>query len=150
MKKKVEKTMKSTLYLGFKGHNNSSGILVNLLSGQHSLLTNSYAGLKRDIDKLIADCDEVYLFGVDKSLSDSFRIEQYAEKEGKQLATILDLDMIEKRISASDIKCTISKKATHYLCNEAYWYLLEKYNGRAVLIHIPTIKHFSEITPFVF
>ena len=150
MKKKVEKTMKSTLYLGFKGHNNSSGILVNSLSGQHSLLTNSYAGLKRDIDKLIADCDEVYLFGVDKSLSDSFRIEQYAEKEGKQLATILDINEIVNRLSASGIKCTVSKKVTHYFCNEAYWHLLAKYKGRAVLIHIPTIKHFSEITPFVF
>ena len=150
MKKKVEKTMKSTLYLGFKGHNNSSGILVNSLSGQHSLLTNSYAGLKRDIDKLIADYDEVYLFGVDKSLSDSFRIEQYAEKEGKQLVTMLDINEIVNRLSASGIKCTVSKKVTHYFCNEAYWHLLAKYKGRAVLIHIPTIKHFSEITPFVF
>ena len=150
MKKKVEKTMKSTLYLGFKGHNNSSEILVNSLSGQHSLLTNSYAGLKRDIDKLIADYDEVYLFGVDKSLSDSFRIEQYAEKEGKQLVTMLDINEIVNRLSASGIKCTVSKKVTHYFCNEAYWHLLAKYKGRAVLIHIPTIKHFSEITPFVF
>ena len=142
--------MKSTLYLGFKGHNNSSKILVNSLSGQHSLLTNSYAGLKRDIDKLIADCDEVYLFGVDKSLSDSFRIEQYAEKDGKQLATILDINEIAKRLSASGIKNTISKKVTHYLCNEAYWHLLKKYKGRAVLIHIPTIKHFFDISPLVF
>ena len=142
--------MKSTLYLGFKGHNNSSEILVNSLSGQHSLLTNSYTGLERDIDKLIEDYEEVYLFGADKSLSDSFRIEQYAEKEGKQLATILDLNEIEKLLSASGIKCTISKKATHYLCNEAYWYLLEKYKGRAVLIHIPTIKHFSDISSLVF
>ena len=123
---------------------------MNSLSGQHSLLTNSYAGLKRDIDKLIADYDEVYLFGVDKSLSDSFRIEQYAEKEGKQLATMLDINEIVNRLSASGIKWTVSKKVTHYFCNEAYWHLLEKYNGRAVLIHIPTIKHFSEITPFVF
>ena len=139
--------MKSTLYLGFKGHNNSSAILVNSLSGQHGLLTNSYAGLKRDIEKLIEDYEEVYLFGADKSLSDSFRIEQYAEKEGKQLATILDLSKIAERLAVSGIKSTISKTATHYLCNEAYWYLLEKYCGRAALIHIPSIKHYSNIAP---
>ena len=150
MKKKVEKTMKSTLYLGFKGYNNSSEILVNSLPGQHSLLTNSFTGLKKDIDNLIEDYEEVYLFGVDKSLSDSFRIEQYAEKEGKQLVTMLDINEIVNRLSASGIKCTVSKKVTHDFCNEAYWHLLAKYKGRAVLIHIPTIKHFSEITPFVF
>ena len=137
------------LYIGFKGQNNSSKIQVNSLSGQHSLLTNSFAGLKRDIDKLTVDYAEVYLFGADKSLTDSFRIEQYAEKEGKQLATILDLNKIVERLSVSGIKSTISKKATHYLCNEAYWYLLEKYQGRAVLIHIPTIKHFHNTTPLI-
>ena len=142
--------MSNKLYIGFKGQNNSSAILVNSLSGQHCLLTNSYAGLKRDIDNLIADYDEVYLFGADKSLSDSFKIEQYAEKEGKQLTTILDLNEVVKRLSVSGMKSTISKKATHYLCNEAYWYLLEKYRGRAVLIHIPTLKHFRDIQPFVF
>ena len=139
--------MSNKLYIGFKGQNNSSAILVNSLSGQHCLLTNSYAGLKRDIDNLIADYDEVYLFGADKSLSDSFKIEQYAEKEGKPLTTILDLNEVVKRLSVSGMKSTISKKATHYLCNEAYWYLLKKYCGRAALIHIPSIKHYSNIAP---
>lgn len=140
-------TMNKVLYIGFKGKNNSSEILVNTLSGQHSLLTNSYSGLKRDIDKLDADYDEVYLFGTDKNLSDSFRIEQNAEIEGIQLATILDLSKIAERLAVSGIKSTISKTATHYLCNEAYWYLLKKYCGRAALIHIPSIKHYSNIAP---
>lgn len=117
-------------------------MLVKSLSGQYSLLTNSFTGLKRDIDKLSADYDEVYLFGVDKSLSDSFRIEPYAEKDGVEMATTLDLNDIAEWLSASGIKSTISDKATHYLCNEAYWNLLEKFKGRAVLIHIPTVKHF--------
>ncbi len=110
-------------------------------------MTNSYSGLKRDIDKLAADYDEVYLFGADKNLTDSFRIEQNAEIEGIQMATILDLSKIAERLAASGIKSTISKTATHYLCNEAYWYLLEKYCGRAALIHIPSIKHYSNIAP---
>ena len=142
--------MSNTLYIGFKGRNNSSAILVNSLSGQHSLLTNSYAGLKRDIDNLPADYDEVYLFGADKSLSDTFRIEKYAEKDGKQLSTILDINELAERLSVSGIKSTISKKTSHYLCNEAYWHLIEKYQGRAVLIHIPTIKHFCNMAPLVF
>ena len=30
------------------------------------------------------------------------------------------------------------------LCNEAYWHALNKFSGRAVFIHIPTIKHMDE------
>ena len=121
-------------------------MLVSALPGQHFLLTNSFSGLKKDIDKLPADYDAVYLFGVDKNLSDSFRIEQYAAKENARLTTTLDLEAIRKRLSDAGINSTISKTPTHYLCNEAYWHLLEKYQSRAVLIHIPTIKNFSRIS----
>ena len=134
------------LYIGFKGKNNSSAMLVSALSGQHFLLTNSFEGLKRDIAELPADYDAVYLFGVDKNLSDSFRIEQYAAKENARLTTTLDLEALTKRLSDVGINSTISKTPTHYLCNEAYWHLLEKYQSRAVLIHNPTIKNFSRIS----
>ncbi|MCR4677876.1 MAG: hypothetical protein K5679_03880 [Lachnospiraceae bacterium] len=133
------------LYIGFKGKNNTSAMLVSALSGQPFLLTNSFSGLKRDIDELPADYDAVYLFGVDKNLTDSFRIEQYAAKENARLTTTLNLEAITKRLSDAGINSTISKTPTYYLCNEAYWYLLVKYQGRAVLIHIPTIKNFSRI-----
>ena len=89
------------------------------------------------------DYDEVYLFGADKSLTDSFRIEECAQKENVRLSTTLDLKHITDQLSLCGIISTISAEPTHYLCNEAYWYLLEKYDGRAVLIHIPTIKHFK-------
>lgn len=137
--------MKKVLYIGFKGKNNSSSILVNSLSSQGCLLTNSFAGLKKDIDNLSADYDEVYLFGVDKTLTDSFRIEQCADRENIRLTTVLDLKVISERLSAAGIKSTLSDNPTHFLCNEAYWYLLEKYRGRAVLIHIPTIKNYLGI-----
>lgn len=132
-------------YIGFKGRNNSSSMLVNALSQKHYLLTNSFDGLKKDIDMLPAEYDVVYFFGVDKNLTNTFRIEQCSEKDGTHLTSNLDLKTISDRFSAAGIKSTISKTPTHYLCNEAYWHLLKKYQGRAVLIHIPTIKNFNEI-----
>ena len=137
--------MEKILYIGFKGKNNSSSLLVNSLSSQGCLLTNSFAGLKKDIDNLSGDYDEVYLFGVDKTLTDSFRIEQCADRENIRLTTALDIKVISERLSAAGIKSTVSDKPTRFLCNEAYWYLLEKYQGRAVLIHIPTIKNYLGI-----
>ena len=138
--------MKKVLYIGFKGKNNSSSMLVNSLSSQDCLLTNSFAGLKKDIDNLSGDYDEVYLFGVDKTLTDSFRIERSAERENTRLTTALDIKAVSERLSAAGIKSTLSDNPTHFLCNEAYWYLLEKYRGRAVLIHIPTIKNYMGIS----
>lgn len=138
-----ERILPNVVFIGFKGKNNSSAMLVNSFSGQNYLLTNPFDGLKKDIDKLPTDYDTVYLFGVAKGLTDLFRIEQFAEKDGKYLTTNLDLKSISECFSLSGIKSTISKEPTHYLCNEAYWHLLEKFKGKAVLIHIPTAKYFE-------
>ncbi|MBO4702437.1 MAG: hypothetical protein J5625_07250 [Lachnospiraceae bacterium] len=136
--------MENTLFIGFKGKNNSSNILVSSLSSNHILLTNSFTGLKKDIEELSPDYDEVYLFGVNKNLTDSFSIESVAEKDGKRLESKLDLEELKERFASFMIKADISKVPSKYLCNEAYWYLLENYKGNVVLIHIPTVKNFKE------
>ena len=137
--------MVKKLFIGFKGKNNSSAILVNSLPWPNYLLTNSFSGLKRDIDSLSNDYEVVYLFGADKNLTDSFRIEQCAEKENVKLTSVLDLNEIMEQLTAAGINSIISDNPTQYLCNEAYWYLLKKYQGRVVLIHIPTIRHYMHL-----
>ena len=119
-------------------------MLVSLISSEHFLLTNSFEGVRKDIDELFEDYDEVYLFGADKNLSDSFRIERLAEKGGKRLKSKLDLEKVKEQFASFRIKAEILNTPTKYLCNDAYWYLLEKYKGNAVLIHIPTVKNFKE------
>ena len=56
----------------------------------------------------------------------------------------MDLEELKERFASFMIKADISKVPSKYLCNEAYWCLLEKYKGNVVLIHIPTIKNFKE------
>ena len=72
----------NTIYVCFKGKNNASFILAKSLSKDPYLLTNSFDGLKRDIENLSGELDRVFLFGVDKTLTDSIRIEKTAEKNG--------------------------------------------------------------------
>ena len=36
------------------------------------------------------------------------------------------------------------EKPTHYLCNEAYYYMLIKMKCPVVFIHIPSIKFFTD------
>ena len=135
--------MSRKLHVGFKGKNNASCILVKSISADSYLLTNSFDGLKRDIESLSRSYDCVILFGIDKNLSDTVRIERVAEKDTKEFS-VLNLENISAQLDAVGISNYLSDRPTHYLCNAAYWYLLRKFNGKAVLIHIPSIKNINE------
>ena len=56
--------MNTKLHIGFKGKNNASYILVKSISTDSYLLTNSFEGLKRDIENLDYSYDCVILFGI--------------------------------------------------------------------------------------
>ena len=131
------------IHIGFKGKNNASCILVKSISADSCLLTNSFAGLKRDIEALNPSYDSAILFGIDKTLTDSIRIEMVAEKETQEFS-VFNLEGISAQLGSVGISYCLSDKPTHYLCNDAYWYLLRKYHGKAVLIHIPSIKNMNE------
>lgn len=85
-----------TLYVGFKGIHNSSNKLVRNLQGEKYFLTNSFEGLKRDIENLVGEYEQVYMFGLDKALKDSVRIEKCAEKDGERIYTQMQLSGIEE------------------------------------------------------
>ncbi len=74
--------MEHRLYIGFKGKNNVSSTLVEYLSDSPCLLTNSFAGVKRDIEGLSEHYDSVLMFGIDMNLKNAVRIECVAQKEG--------------------------------------------------------------------
>lgn len=132
-----------TLHVGFKGKHNTSCMLVKSISEDDCLLTNSFEGLKRDIEALSDDYDCVVLFGIDKNLCDTVRIERVAEKDTREVSA-LDLTGMSAQLDAIGIANYISDNPTRYLCNEAYWYLLRKFNSKAVLVHIPSIKNMNE------
>ena len=129
------------LFVGFRGKNNASGILAEQLSPEPLLLTNSGPGLKKDIDSAAGDYDYTVMFGVDKALTSAVRIEMAAVRDGKKAITALDLEKIAESLEAAGITPVISDHPVPCLCNEAYWHALVKYSGKAVFIHIPTIKH---------
>lgn len=135
--------MNKILVIGFKGMNNSSKMLVEQLSSDHTLLTNSFSGLKRDIDSISTDYESVLLFGADKNLTSTVRIEKCAWKDGEKIDSVIELKKVAESLEKSGIESYISEEPTAYLCNEAYWYLLKKYSGSVVLIYIPTIKHIT-------
>lgn len=137
--------MDKVLFTGFKGKNNASRILAEQTGCDYILLTNSFAGIKKDIDKISEEYGYVMMFGVDKELGTTVRIERSAAVNGEKLVSCLDLEKLAGTISAAGIKAVISDAPKLSLCNDAYWHMLRKYNGRAVFIHIPTVKYADRI-----
>ena len=133
-----------TLCVGFKGRNNTSFQLVSRLSGDTAFLTNSFPGLARDIAAISGQYDVVFLFGADKDLVDSVRIESCSSLNGRVLSSRLSVVELAAKLRENCVQSRISNEPTHYLCNDAYARLLEKFSGNAVLIHIPGIKYMQD------
>lgn len=138
--------MADVLYTAFKGRNNSSFCLVERIDGEKLFLTNSFEGLKKDIYEIEKKYSTVYMFGLDKRLKDSVRVELCAEKDGERIYTAFNTAEIIDKLKKEGLKCKLAENPTHYLCNEAYYYMLKKVCRRALFIHIPPLKHFSNET----
>lgn len=136
--------MDRKLYIGFKGKNNASCVLAEYLCKTPYLLTNSFLGLKKDIEQLDCNFDYVLMFGIDKNLKDTVRIDAAAQREGYRLLSALNLDNISCCLNTVGIINYISFNPTHYLCNEAYWFALQKFYMKVVFIHISSIKNIDE------
>lgn len=134
----------SILYVAFKGNGNSGNKIVRSLSGDKVFLTNSYSGLTKDIDNISDKYDLIYMFGLDKGLKGNVRIDCVAGRGDEYLYSDIDFNSIAAKLNKNGIVTNISNLPTHYLCNEAYWYMLRKFNGHVVFFHVPSIKYITE------
>ncbi len=137
--------MKKVLCVGFKGKNNFSYVLTASMPSKHLFLTNSHGGLKKDMNSVSGEYDPVIMFGVDKTLTSTVRIEKVAVWDGKRLVSNLKLERLKDSLGAAGIQAVISENPTAYLCNDAYWQALHKFSGKAVFIHVPTMRHADEV-----
>ncbi len=132
------------LFTGFKGRNNSSSLLAEQLSSEHLLLTNSFTGLKKDIESIDKEYDLVVMFGVDTTLTSTVRIEKAASLDGIKLVSSLDLGWIADSLNSAGLSTIISDTPTAYLCNAAYYHMLNKFSGKAVFIHVPPVRYVDD------
>lgn len=90
------------------------------------------------------DYDAIYMFGIDKNLKNSIRIETCANYNGELVNTFFDILSLEQVIKDSGITYTVSNKPTAHLCSAAYYHMLKK-NRNVVFIHIPSIKGMNNV-----
>ena len=136
--------MADILYTGFKGVNNSSYQLVNTLQGDTLLLTNSFGGIFRDIENINHEYELVIMFGLDKRLKNTIRFEKVAAIKGNMIFSKADFSKYVEVAEKLKLNYTISEKPTHYLCNEAYYQMMQKMNCPVFFVHIPTMKNMTE------
>lgn len=134
----------SILYVAFKGNGNSANKIVRSISGDKLFLTNSFDGLKKDIDNINGTYDLVYMFGLDNRLKGNIRIDCVAQRGDVCLYSDVDFNSIAMNLSQNGIIADIGNTPTQYLCNEAYWYMLRKFNCHVIFFHVPSIKYITE------
>ncbi|MCM1335433.1 MAG: hypothetical protein NC084_01990 [Bacteroides sp.] len=130
--------------IGFKGERNSSYQVVSRFSGDKLFLTNSVAGLTREIEALEKPYRAAILFGLDKRLGNGVRIEKSAVGDGEYLSSALDLTGLSEVLRRGGGNAEIGNAPFPCLCNEAYRLALRKYGGNAVFIHLPSIRRLME------
>ncbi len=84
------------------------------------------------------------MFGLDKNLKKSVRIEVCAQKDRERLQTALDFSSAAAVFKTEELCCLVSADPTNYLCNDAYFHMLKKLSGRALFFHIPPVKYMAE------
>lgn len=132
------------LYVAFKGTGNSSNKIVRNLKGDKLFLTNSFDGLKRDIEGESGIYDTVYMFGLDKNLKGRIRVEQCATKNNISISSELDIEKLIVNLNKSGIAAEMGNTPKESLCNTAYWYMLNKYYNKVAFFHVPSIKYINE------
>ena len=66
------------------------------------------------------------------------------DKTLKKYYSKLNADKFASSLDAAGIKTVISDDPKTCLCNDAYWNALSRFEGRAIFIHIPTIRNADE------
>lgn len=133
------------LYVGFKGKNNASFKLVNELEGDHLFLTNSFRGLSQDIHLLNKEYKKILMFGIDKELVETIRLERAAQKDGEVVHSLFDITDYTRSAGEVNLSYIVSDLPTDYLCNEAYFLMMRKMQCPVLFIHIPSLAKMSEV-----
>ena len=134
------------LYTGFRGKNNASCQLVELINPNDKvLLTNSFEGIKKDLDNIsLESYDLIIMFGINKNLKDKLIIEINSNLNLEHLNTKVNYDKLKSTIRNNDIEVDLNFKPTKYLCNYAYHNALLR-NKNSIFIHIPGISKITDI-----
>ncbi|MDE6241359.1 MAG: hypothetical protein K2M08_02925 [Anaeroplasmataceae bacterium] len=129
------------IYVGFKGKNNPSFYIVSQFQ-ESFFLTNSFGGIEKDIENIKTSKDGILLFGLKPKLKNQIQIELTSKYQNQKIKTGFDVSKLN--LIFKEVEVVYHEKPSQYLCNYAYYKLLEKFNGNVILIHVPFSKEYAD------
>ena len=147
----------NTLFVAFKGINNSSRLVLSKLNVENKLfLQNDKTILCRQISNALSKntYDRIIMLGQRPLLKNKVSLELKAYKEKQEIETNYDLTNLYDRLKNFDIMFKISTNPGTSFCNCAYFHALSliqnmKIHTETIFIHIPYVNNFENIESFI-
>ena len=137
------------LFTCFNGFNNTSKVIIDKINNDKLLFNNSY----KDIDIQLANSnveeyDLIIMLGLRINLKKSIRVEINSFLNDELVTTNLSYCNVKKYFNDNGISCIVNDKPTNYLCNYAYYKVLQK-NKNTIFIHVPKLKNIKDLDKLI-
>ena len=147
----------TTLFVGFKGINNSSRLVLSKLNAVNKLyLENNKIALCQQISNILTKntYDRIIMLGQKPLLKNKVSLELKAYKENQEIETNYSLTNLYDTLKNHNIIFKVSFNPGTSFCNCAYFHTLSliknmKLNTETIFIHIPYISNFENIEKFI-
>ena len=130
------------LVTGFCGNDNPSNILVsNIEKGESLIFLNSFPAIDRFLSTVdLSQFQVILMFGVRNNLKTKAHFETCAALNGERLMTSVNFIKMREDFLSEGISTIVNENPTNFLCNYAYFRVLQK-NKNAIFIHLPPTKY---------
>ena len=137
------------LFTGFNGFNNTSKVIIDKINNDKLLFNNSYKEIDNQLVNInVEDYELILMLGLRSNLKRSIRLEVNSLLNDELVTTNLSYCNVKKYFNDNGISCIVNDKPTNYLCNYAYYKVLQK-NKNAIFIHVPKLKNIKDLDKLI-
>ena len=138
------------LFTGFNGFNNTSKVIIDKkINNDKLLFNNSYKEIDNQlVDINVEDYELIIMLGLRSNLKRSIRLEVNSLLNDELVTTNLSYCNVKKYFNDNGISCIVNDKPTNYLCNYAYYKVLQK-NKNTIFIHVPELKNIKDLDKLI-
>ena len=137
------------LFTGFNGFNNTSKVIIDKINNDKLLFNNSYKEIDNQlVNSNVEEYDLIIMLGLKSNLKRSIRLEVNSLLNDELVTTNISYCNVKKYFNDNGISCIVNDKPTNYLCNYAYYKVLQK-NKNTIFIHVPKLKNIKDLDKLI-
>ena len=137
------------LFTGFNGFNNTSKVIIDKINNDKLLFNNSYKEIDNQlVNSNVEEYDLIIMLGLKSNLKRSIRLEVNSLLNDELVTTNISYCNVKKYFNDNGISCIVNDKPTNYLCNYAYYKVLQK-NKNTIFIHVPKLKNIKYLDKLI-